>query len=115
FFSSRRRHTRFSRDWSSDVCSSDLLKEYGDKLSADKKGVIEAGLEKLKTAYAAKNFAGIDTASAELQNAWNAASEEMYAASQQGGAEQPQGDAGQQDNNKQGGDDVQDVEFEEVK
>ncbi|NGM66104.1 molecular chaperone DnaK [Sphingobacterium sp. SGR-19] len=92
------------------------LKEYGDKLSADKKGVIEAGLEKLKTAYAAKNFADIDAASAELQNAWNAASEEMYAASQQGGAQQPQGDAGQaQDNNKQGGDDVQDVEFEEVK
>lgn len=93
------------------------LKEYGDKLSADKKGVIEAGLEKLKSAYAAKNFADIDAASAELQNAWNAASEEMYAASQQGGAQQPpQGDAGQaQDNNKQGGDDVQDVEFEEVK
>src|SRR5690606_16625429 len=88
------------------------LKEYGDKLSADKKGAIEAGLEKLKTAYAAKNFTDIDTASAELQNAWNAASEEMYAASQQGGTEQPQGDAGQaQDNNKQGGDDVQDVEF----
>src|SRR5690606_7443644 len=91
------------------------LKEYGEKLSADKKGVIEAGLEKLKTAYAAKNFADIDTASAELQNAWNAASEEMYAASQ-GGAEQAQGDADQaQNNNKQGGDDVQDVEFEEVK
>src|SRR5690606_12462710 len=95
------------------------LKEYGDKLSADKKGTIEAGLEKLKTAYAAKNFDEIDAASAELQNAWNAASEEMYAAAQQGGAEQPQGgDAGQSsqsNNNKQGGDDVQDVEFEEVK
>jgi len=93
------------------------LKEYGEKLSADKKGAIETGLEKLKTAYAAKNFADIDAASAELQNAWNAASEEMYAASQQGGAEQQaQGNADQaQNNNKQGGDDVQDVEFEEVK
>jgi len=93
------------------------LKEYGEKLSADKKGAIETGLEKLKTAYAAKNFVDIDTASAELQNAWNAASEEMYAATQQGGAEQQaQGDADQaQNNNKQGGDDVQDVEFEEVK
>src|SRR5690606_21909015 len=91
------------------------LKEYGDKLSADKKGAIETGLEKLKTAYAAKNFADIDTASAELQTAWNAASEEMYAASQQGGQQNTQGYANQeQDNSKQGGDDVQDVEFEEV-
>jgi len=95
------------------------LKEYGDKISADKKAPIEAGLEKLKAAHAAKNFADIETASTELQNAWNAASEEMYAASQQGaGQEQAQGNAGQQANNggNQGGaDDVQDVDFEEVK
>ncbi|HLS39113.1 MAG TPA: molecular chaperone DnaK [Sphingobacterium bovisgrunnientis] len=90
------------------------LKEYGDKISADKKAPIEAGLEKLKAAYAARNFEDIDTASAELNNAWTAASEEMYAASQQGGAQQPQGDAGQASQQK-GGDDVQDVEFEEVK
>ena len=90
------------------------LKEYGDKISADKKAPIEAGLEKLKAAYDARNFEEIDLASAELQNAWNAASEEMYAASQQGAA-QPQGDAGQQQGGNQGGDDVQDVEFEEVK
>src|SRR5690606_17589815 len=88
--------------------------EYGDKLSADKKGAIEAGLEKLKTAYAAKNFAEIDTASTELQNAWNAASEEMYAASQEGGAQQAQGAADQTNDQKQGGDVVQDVEFEDV-
>ena len=88
------------------------LSEYGDKISADKKAPIEAGLEKLKAAHAARNFADIDSATAELENAWNAASEEMYAASNQGG--QPQGDAGQQGGN-QGGDDVQDVEFEEVK
>ncbi|MGJ1206056.1 molecular chaperone DnaK [Sphingobacterium lactis] len=96
------------------------LKEYGDKISADKKAAIDAGLEKLKAAYAAKNFADIDTASTELEAAWNAASEEMYAASQQGaGQQQPQGDAGQANNNggNQGGgaDDVQDVDFEEVK
>jgi molecular chaperone DnaK len=92
------------------------LKEYGDKISADKKAPIEAGLEKLKAAYAARNFEDIDTASAELNNAWTAASEEMYAASQQGGAQQPQGDADQsQTGGNQGGDDVQDVEFEEVK
>ncbi|ERJ61116.1 molecular chaperone DnaK [Sphingobacterium paucimobilis] len=90
------------------------LKEYGDKISADKKAPIEAGLEKLKAAHAARNFADIDTASEELQNAWNAASEEMYAASQQG---QPQGgeQAGQSGGNQGGADDVQDVDFEEVK
>lgn len=69
----------------------------------------------MKTAYAAKNFADIDTASAELQAAWNAASEEMYAASNNGA--QPQGDAGQgQPGGNQGGaDDVTDVDYEEVK
>ncbi|WP_343536925.1 molecular chaperone DnaK [Sphingobacterium thalpophilum] len=90
------------------------LKEYGDKISADKKAPIEAGLTKLKAAYEVKNFADIDAASAELQNAWNAASEEMYAASQ-GGAQQPQGDAGQAQGGNQGGDDVTDVDYEEVK
>jgi len=93
------------------------LKEYGDKLSADKKAAIESAFEKLKTAHAARNFADIDTASSELQGAWNAASEEMYAASQQQGADaagQAQGDPGQP-NAPKGGDDVQDVEFEEVK
>ena len=96
------------------------LKEYGDKISADKKAPIESGLEKLKKAHADKNFAEIETVSAELQNAWNAASEEMYAASQQGAGQQQQaqGDANGQANNggNQGGaDDVQDVDFEEVK
>jgi molecular chaperone DnaK len=91
------------------------LKEYGDKISADKKAPIEAGLTKLKAAYEAKNFADIDAASEELQNAWNAASEEMYAASQAGGAQQPQGDAGQAQGGSQGGDDVTDVDYEEVK
>ena len=95
------------------------LKEYGDKISADKKGPIESGLEKLKKAHADKNFAEIETASTELNAAWSAASEEMYAASQQGaGQQQAQGDAGQANNggNQGGGaDDVQDVDFEEVK
>jgi molecular chaperone DnaK len=90
------------------------LKEYGDKISAYKKAPIEAVLTKLKAAYEAKNFADIDAASEELQNAWNAASEEMYAASQ-GGAQQPQGDAGQAQGGNQGGDDVTDVDYEEVK
>ncbi|MGO1671516.1 MAG: molecular chaperone DnaK [Sphingobacterium sp.] len=94
------------------------LKEYGEKISAEKKAPIESGLEKLKKAHAEKNFADIDTASEELQNAWNAASEEMYAtSSQEGDGKQASGDTEQPGNDgKQGGaDDVQDVDFEEVK
>ncbi|MFD2599990.1 molecular chaperone DnaK [Sphingobacterium corticis] len=90
------------------------LTEYGDKIPAEKKSAIEAGLEKLKTAHAARDFAAIDTASEELQAAWNAASEDMYKASQDGSAQGAPGDAGQ-DQSGNGGDDVQDVDFEEVK
>ncbi|WP_256003877.1 MULTISPECIES: molecular chaperone DnaK [Pedobacter] len=92
------------------------LKEFGDKLSADKKSTIEAGLQKLKDAHAARNFADIDSAQQELQAAWNAASEEMYKAGQEPGA--PAGDSasGQpQDGAGNGGDNVTDVDFEEVK
>jgi len=87
------------------------LKEFGDKLSADKKAPIEAGLQKLKDAHASRNFADIDAAQAELQNAWNVASEEMYKAGQEGAPQEgaPQADA------QQGGDTVTDVDFEEVK
>ncbi|WP_113652522.1 molecular chaperone DnaK [Pedobacter namyangjuensis] len=85
------------------------LKEFGDKLSDDKKAPIEAGLEKLKAAHLSRNFADIDAAQEELQAAWNVASEEMYKA-----GEQPQGDAPQADA-QQGGDTVTDVDFEEVK
>ncbi|MBY0542886.1 MAG: molecular chaperone DnaK [Sphingobacteriaceae bacterium] len=85
------------------------LKEFGDKLSDDKKAPIEAGLEKLKAAHLSRNFADIDAAQEELQNAWNVASEEMYKAGEQAQGDAPQADA------QQGGDTVTDVEFEEVK
>ena len=93
------------------------LKEYGDKIGADKKAPIEEGLKKLKDAFAAKDFAAIETAQAELQTAWNAASEDMYKASQ-GAADGQQagadgGAAGQPTGNAD--DDVTDVEYEEVK
>jgi molecular chaperone DnaK len=88
------------------------LKEFGDKLSDDKKAPIEAGLQKLKDAHAARNFADIDAAQEELQNAWNVASEEMYKAGQDG---QPQDGGAPQADAQQGGDTVTDVEFEEVK
>src|SRR3984885_8514673 len=92
------------------------LKEYGDKVPADKKAPIEEGLTKLKTAYAAKDFDAIEAAQAELSNAWNVASEEMYKASAEGGQAQPgpDGGAGAQGGHAEG-DTVTDVDFEEVK
>ncbi|TZF81768.1 molecular chaperone DnaK [Pedobacter sp. BS3] len=93
------------------------LKEYGDKISADKKAPIEAALKKLKDAHAAKNFADIDASQTELNNAWAAASEEMYKATQEsaaGGQQSAASDAGNASANN-GADDVTDVDFEEVK
>jgi molecular chaperone DnaK len=93
------------------------LKEFGDKLPADKKAPIEAALEKLKEAHKSQDIAAIDAATTELNTVFQAASQDMYNASQaQGG--QPQGDAGQQqssEGNKGGDDEVTDVDFEEVK
>jgi len=93
------------------------LKEYGDKISADKKGPIEEGLKKLKEAYASKNFDAIDAAQAELSTAWNVASEEMYKATADAGQAQPGGDGqGAQGGHTEGNaDTVTDVDFEEVK
>ena len=89
------------------------LKEYGDKISADKKAPIEAGLKKLQEAYAAKNFTEIETAQAELSAAWNVASEEMYKATADAGQAQP--GAGEQPHTEGAADTVTDVDFEEVK
>ncbi|MCB2221542.1 MAG: molecular chaperone DnaK [Bacteroidetes bacterium] len=95
------------------------LKEYGDKIPAEKKAPIETALGKLKEAHKNKDIAGIDTAMNELNTAWQAASQEMYAASQQAGGEQqagPQGQPGGDGAGQQGKDDeVTDVDFEEVK
>jgi molecular chaperone DnaK len=92
------------------------LKEFGDKLPADKKAPIETALNKLKDAHKSQDVAAIDTAVAEMNNAWTAASEEMYKASQQAGGQQPGGGAGQgQQANAGGGENVTDAEFEEVK
>lgn len=88
------------------------LKEYGDKIPADKKAPIEAALEKLKEAHKNQDLAAIDTAMAELNTVFQAASQEMYNA----GAGQPGADAQQTNQNGQkAGDDVTDVDFEEVK
>lgn len=88
------------------------LKEYGDKIPADKKGAIENALGALKEAHKAGNVADIDRHMEALNAAWNAASQDMYA--QQGGAQgQPNPDQGQQNGGAQN--QPQDVEFEEVK
>jgi molecular chaperone DnaK len=92
------------------------LSEFGDKLSTDKKEPIEAALEELKKAHESKDLAQIDAAMEKINEAWKVASEEMYKAQQetQGAGGNGQADAGAQDAASEG-DDVQDVDFEEVK
>jgi molecular chaperone DnaK len=90
------------------------MKEYGDKIPADKKGTIESALNKLKEAHKTQDVAQIDPAVTELNNAWTAASEELYKATQ--GAGQPGDGAGQQQQGAgNAGENVQDAEYEEVK
>ena len=89
------------------------LKEYGDKLPAEKKSAIEAALAKLKEAHAAKDIAAIDTAIEALNAAWQAASQDIYAQQQ---AQQAQGAQGaQQGAGAEQQAQPEDVEFEEVK
>jgi molecular chaperone DnaK len=107
------------------------LKEYGDKLPADKKQEIESILSQLKTAHAAKDIAGIDAAMTKMNELWQQASQQMYSQGQQpgaggdpfgpngpfaqGGAPNPggNGNTGQQPPTSEGG--VEDADFEEVK
>ena len=94
------------------------LKEYGDKIPADKKSAIEGALAKLKEAHKNADIAAIDAAIAELNTAWQAASQEIYQAQQAQQAQQgAQGNpnAGAQGGAQQGGAQPEDVEFEEVK
>jgi molecular chaperone DnaK len=92
------------------------LKEYGDKIPADKKAPIESALNKLKEAHKSQDLAKIDSALTEMNNAWTAASEDMYKATQDAGGGQPGGN-GQQGPTQgaDGGEHVTDAEFEEVK
>lgn len=91
------------------------LTEYGDKIPAEKKSTIESALGELKVAAAEKNLASIETASAALNAAWQAASQDMYNAT---GGNPEGGNPGEGAGAGQGagaGDQVQDVDFEEVK
>ncbi|MCG8697275.1 MAG: Hsp70 family protein, partial [Bacteroidales bacterium] len=101
------------------------LSEFGDKIPADKKGPIEKALNDLKEAHKSQDIEAIDKATAELNNVWQAASQDIYNAQQaQGGAGaqgapgEPQADpnAGAQKDSDGGNDqEVTDVDFEEVK
>ncbi|HEY0058734.1 MAG TPA: molecular chaperone DnaK [Flavisolibacter sp.] len=92
------------------------LKEFGDKIPAEKKAPIENALEGLKTAHKSADLDAIDAAINTLNTAWTAASEEMYKATQDGGG-QPGGNAsaGQQQPSGSASENVTDAEFEEVK
>jgi molecular chaperone DnaK len=84
------------------------LKEFGDKLSDANKQPIEAALNELKVAYEAKDIAMIQPALDKINEAWKNASEEMYKAQDGQGAQQAEPA-------NAGGDQTQDVDFEEVK
>lgn len=88
------------------------LKEYGDKIPADKKTAIETAVADLKKAHESKDIPAIDTAMEALNAAWTAASEDLYKATQEAQtAGGPQADANPNDNEPK----VQDVDYEEVK
>ncbi len=97
------------------------LKEFGDKLSDGNKSAINNGLEKLKEAHKSQDLTSIDNAMNTLNTAWQAASQEMYAASGAGANAQPSAEptgGGQNNGGTTGagnGSDVSDVEYEEVK
>ncbi len=89
------------------------LKEFGEKLSDDKKGPIEEALVELKAAHESKDLAQIDAAMEKINEAWKVASEEMYKAQQEAGAN-PGAEQAQPEGSSEG-DNVEDVDFEEVK
>ena len=94
------------------------LKDFGDKLSDDKKKPIESALEDLKKAYESKDLEKIDETLNTINEAWKNASEEMYKAQAESGAGQTGDETAsnsQNTNTDSKGDDVQDVDFEEVK
>jgi molecular chaperone DnaK len=104
------------------------LKELGDKIPADKRAPIEASVAKLKEAHKTQDLAGIDAGIAEVNNAFQAASQEMYNAQQQAGAttdpfsnmggnpfDQERNNGGNGSKPGGGSDEVTDVDFEEVK
>ena len=91
------------------------LKDFGDKLSDDKKKPIESALEDLKKAHESKDLEKIDETLNTINEAWKNASEEMYKAQAEGEAKPEDADQASNSGKASKGDDVQDVDFEEVK
>ena len=91
------------------------LKEFGDKLSDDKKQPIETALEALKKAYETKDLAVIEPALEKINEAWKLASEEMYKAQQEAQGNADQGSQAGKEASQPEGENVEDVDFEEVK
>ena len=91
------------------------LKEFGDKLSDDKKKPIESALEQLKKAHESKDLEKIESSLNEINEAWKNASEEMYKAQAENPESQTDEKSSSGGDKKSEGDDVQDVDFEEVK
>jgi molecular chaperone DnaK len=94
------------------------LKEFGEKIPADKKAPIETALANLKEAHASQDTAKVDTALEAMNTAWTAASEEIYKAQAAGAAGPEQASAEQAGGQANGGaanDTVEDAQFEEVK
>ena len=89
------------------------LKEYGDKIPADKKQPIEDALAELKTAFEAKNISNIDTAMEKLNTVFQAASQEMYQAQQEAGNAN-EGASAESNSSNTEDEEVTDVDFEEV-
>jgi molecular chaperone DnaK len=90
------------------------LKEYGDKIPADKKADIEAALETLRVAHKSEDLATIDSATQQLNTAWQAASQEIYQATQGNPGEAAFDDSNPNAGSSKAADDVTDVEYEEV-
>lgn len=117
---------RIARDQAEKMNNADALifqtekqmKDYGDKIPADKKAAIESALATLKSAHESKDVTRIDPAFEALNTAWQAASQDIYqaeqAAGQQEGGNQSDGSSTSGGNGKTAADDVTDVEFEEM-
>jgi molecular chaperone DnaK len=91
------------------------LKEFGDKIPAEKKAVIEQALEKLKEVHKLQDINAIEDATKALNEAWTAASQDMYNATQGAGQPGAQGADTPGSNGQAGAENVTDAEFEEVK
>mgnify|MGYP000523545864 FL=1 len=91
------------------------LKEFGDKIPADKKAPIETALTTLKEAHQSQDVAKVDAALEAMNTAWTAASEDIYKAQQAAGGAEAGAEGAAQDNGGASSDTVEDAQFEEVK